>query len=374
MQKFKYANDEEFLEAFGEKLAEVQQNNPNSKLNIDQIFDVYLSVAECVRVVYSDTYEKVLFPDYEYQTYMSDHWSLHDVLCLVCQASRLSIRPSISKAKKLLEENFRDPAKVRQAVPAPSRLIITKDGNIYDMIDRKYVDYDPHFYYTVSYDIDPFEKIDISSEYYQAATLLLDSWSQFDMMRLHRIHLVIFLALYGYNAESFVLVTGKAGSGKSAFIRMLSNLVGEYAQVFDFCNIHDNRFLKSVDPNARMLYSYLMPDDFTFNKSATERLKALISSDTHNIETTKKCARALTNCGLKIQEAYILPSYTLEPGESIEDRLTILDFGSVNHRRDDTVEKQLLALTGKPVSKLIEDKQFLNIIQLIVLQKYRFSL
>ena len=241
------------------------------------------------------------------------------------------------------------------------------------MIDRKYVDYDPHFYYTVSYDIDPFEKIDISSEYYQAANLLLDSWSNNNQHQAAYLQLVIFLALHGYGVESFVLVTGRSGSGKTTFIRLLKNLVGKYAQLFDFCNIHDNRFLKSVDPNARMLYSYGLPDNFVFNQRATERLKALISSNKPQIETTKQCSRALTNCGLKIQDAYVLPNFTLEQGESIDDRLIVLDFGETDHWEDSTVEDQIRDLTGKYVSELVKDKQFLDMIRLMILQKYRFS-
>ena len=100
MKKFKYANNIEFLKAFGEKLAEVQKNESNTKLTIDQIFDVYLSVAECVHVVYSETYEETLLPDYDRQRYMSNHWFLYDELCLICREFRLGVRTPMSKAKQ----------------------------------------------------------------------------------------------------------------------------------------------------------------------------------------------------------------------------------------------------------------------------------
>jgi len=372
--KFKYANNEEFLEAFGERLAEVRENDSNTKLTIDQTFDVYLSVAECVRVLYSEHYEEILLPDYDRQLYMSNHLFLYDVLCLVCYKFHLHVRPSISKAKQLFKEKFCDPATVRQAVPAPSYLIITKDGNIYDIRAQKYVDPDPRFYYSVSYDIDPFEKLDIASEYYKAANLVLDSWSNHSKRQAAYLRLVIYLALCGYGAESLVLLTGESGSGKSTFLTMLANLVGhQYVQVFDFCKIHDNRFLKSIDLNARMLYSYGRCNNFTFNQRATELLKALISSDKPQIETTKRCALSLTNCGLKIQEANMVPGFTLEPGESIDDRLIILNFGKTNYWDDFTVSNQLCDLAGKSISELIKDKQFLDTLRLMILQSFKLS-
>ena len=374
MQTFKYANNEEFLEAFGKELVEAQKRYSRTQLTVNQIFKVYLSVTECLRVVHTDDYEEMLFPDYENQTYTSNIMLLYAMFGLVGQQFDLDARPwSDSTLKKLIKDNFYDAQKVRQAVYAPSHLVITKGGKIYDMRAQQYVDYDPQYYYDASYDVDPFEQIDKSSAYYQAANLLLDSWSQFDQARSYGVRLVIYLALLGYGAESIVLLTGHSGSGKSAFIKMLINLVNDGSSlVFDFCSITNDKILKCIKPTTRLVFSHTLPDDYVFSNRATQRMKALASSDYIDISEKEKCEIALKNRGLKIQEAYVLPKFTVKPGELIDDHLIILDFGNVNHRRDRTVSNKLKSLTGKVVSELIEDQQFLNMITLIILQEFKF--
>jgi len=374
MQKFKYANNKEFLEAFGEKLAEAQQMYAKRQLSVVQIMRIYISIAECKRVVYSDDYEEILFPDYKTQKYVSGAEAIRKIVSLVGQMFFLNARASDADLRTLIQGDFCHDETVLQAIPAPSNLLSMKDGKIYDMFKQDYVAYDPTLHYDMSYDVDPLADIDTSSNYYQAVNLLLESWGQYDKNRIKHLKLVTYLALLGYGAESIIFLIGEGGNGKSTFIRMLSKLVSnKFSQALELHHIGKDDKFALVKPTTRLMYGTELPVGYIFNKTATSRLKALAVSEDVQVSIKYKDAASYSNDGLKIQATNSLPSFEADLGAPIDDRLLVLDFGSVNHRNVSPIQEKISKLTGKSISDLVSDKNFLDMLALIALKEFKFS-
>lgn len=374
MPKFKYANNEEFLEALGEQIAEDQQSFAKRQLNVVQIVDAYIRVAECKHVTYSKDHDEVLLPDYDAQVYTTGIDSLRKIISLIGQTFRLSARASDPELRTLLKADFCNKSLVMQSIPAPSNLLSMKGGKIYDMFKQDYVTYDPKFHYDMSYDVDPLAKIDTSSEYYQAVNLLLESWGQYDEKRISHLKLITYLALLGYGAESIIFLIGEGGNGKSTFIRMLSNLISDkFSQSLELHHIGKDDKFALVKPTTRLMYGTELPVGYIFNKTATSRLKALAVSEDVQVSIKYKDAASYSNDGLKIQATNSLPSFEADHGAPIDDRLLVLDFGSVNHRKASPIQEKISKLTGKSIFDLVSDKNFLDMLALIALKEFKFS-
>lgn len=363
MQKLKYANNKEFLEAFGKALAEAQQHYSKTELSLEQLVDIYISIADCKIVDYSNDYKEVLFPNYESQSYETDTNFLRKVISLVGQTFYLSARASDTQLKSLIKRKFYDNDAICQVVPAPSNVFSVKDGKIYDSSKHAYVDDDPHFYYHKSYDIDPLADIDTSSAYYKAVITLLQSWSKSNKTKMRNLLFIAYLAMLGHGASSIVFLTGSHGSGKSTFLKMIKNLVGnECSQVFDLNDICHNRKLSAVTPKTRLVYGHALHSNYEFNARETVRLKILAVSNPIN-----QYLPAFKNPCLKIQETSSLPSFT---GKLLDNLLIEVNFGTTNYIRKSGVRNEIEQLTGESIQGLIKNQKFLDMIALITLKEF----
>lgn len=385
-QIFKYKDNAEFLEAMRSEIEAYQQKYSKRHLSARQLVKPYLRVAKCKRLDLSDTDYRILYPDFDRQMYVSNDDYLLNAIADVCEYYDFDTNLHLSEVPSILASDFTVKTLVKRLTLPDAGLIEVQNSQIYDVFSKSFVQQDPSNYYYISYDIDPFAKSNKKSCYYQAAELLYHSWGQNDSNKIRMLKLLTYLAILGYGAESWFILFGDAGHGKSTFINLLTNLAGK--SLCTNMNMHE---ILSQDNLARIrvfdkvICGHELPADYRFSAKEMSALKALTTGDILLANRKYLSSAPIYNRGLKIQATNHLPHMYVGRAQrvneniddvldsSLSDRFIIIPFGSFNNRNNKTAQTQIKSLTNLPVKKLIEHQDFLNELVLMILNEFSFA-
>ena len=385
-QIFKYKDNTEFLEAMRSEIEASQQNHFKRQLSARQLIKPYLRVAQCKRLILSKDDYRILYPDFDTQTYTSNDEYLLKAIAEICNYYNFDTNLKFSDVPSILASDFAVSSLVERLTLPKTGLLEVQNSQIYDVFSKSFVKRDPSNYYYVKYDIDPFSKPNHNSCYYQAAELLYNSWGQNDPHKIRMLKLLTYLAILGYGAESWFILLGDAGRGKSTFINLLTNLAGK-----DLCtsmNMHEVTLqdnLSRIRAFDKVVCGHELPADYKFSSKEMSALKSLVTGDIVLANRKYLSSAPVCNLGLKIQATNHLPHLYIGREQrlnedihdvsdnSLSSRFVIIQFGSSNHRSDKNGRQQIEALTNLNVKHLIKHQDFLNELVLMILNEFSFA-
>jgi hypothetical protein len=385
-QIFKYKDNAEFLEAMRSEIEASQQNHFKRQLSARQLIKPYLRVAQCKRLILSKDDYRILYPDFDTQTYASNDEYLLKAIAEICNYYNFDTNLKFSDVPSILASDFAVSSLVERLTLPKTGLLEVQNSQIYDVFSKSFVKRDPSNYYYVKYDIDPFSKPNHNSCYYQAAELLYNSWGQNDPHKIRMLKLLTYLAILGYGAESWFILLGESGRGKSTFIDLLTNLASE-----DLCTSmnmheilsHDN--LSSIRVFDKVIFGHELPADHKFSSKEMSALKSLVTGNIVRAHRKYLSSTPICNRGLKIQATNHLPHLYVGREQrlneninevldtSLSDRFMIIPFGLSNHRHDTTNHDKIEKLTNLTVRQLITHQNFLNELVLMILNEFAFA-
>lgn len=188
--------------------------------------------------------------------------------------------------------------------PAPSNFVLFTNG-VFDIKERRMLEgfsvlQEYHFTSFIPFNLKPEQ--DTNSLLYQIVTRLIRDWGDGNSKRELLIKQLAVSAIEGDGRGKYVFLKGDGGNGKSTYLYILLNLVGEqFTRELDLHDLYDDNKLGDIENTTKLIRGNDLGTNHKLGNSMISRFKTFCLGEPIKLNVKYKPTRVLENKGLKIQ-------------------------------------------------------------------------
>lgn len=350
----------EIKEKLLEQIKETQKINqlagkPNLQININNLKTAIIKACD---IVYIDYSKRQNMQDYTYGIYnpqtkcyeRNDQYLSYLIETII---SNIIPEPNIMtvNAKKGVDNGIMASLDYIEKANLPKSSLIKFNNCIYDLETQQSYNFDDEeikeydFINIIPYNLHSTDNV--NQEKLQIAKTVLNNWSRDDKEIETLLKQFIFAAIEGYGRDVQIILKSEGGDGKSTFLTILENLVGDNLTVHvNLDEYNDDNILNKIQPSTKLLLGDDLQSNFTMNDKILPRFKSLTSGGSISV-SEKYMPNKLVSCkGLKIQATNTDIKF-FENNSAIQDRVLYLNWPHHNFRKNPTSDFNLDQLIGK---------------------------
>ena len=214
----------------------------------------------------------------------------------------------------------------------PPNHIILANNVIVDfknlIISRKIKDYPYDFIQKQKYNILPTDLVDPFM--LEVVKRIISDWADDKKDHIKYINQLAFAAFDGNGRESYNILKGAGGNGKSAFLSILENIAGEkYTVYMNIDELSNDATLEHVNLSTKLVIGHDMPTDTKLSKNVNGRIKQFITGEPFQINRKYKSTVMCATNGLKIQNTNTDVTF-FENSTAMKRRINIFSWTDTN--------------------------------------------
>lgn len=191
-----------------------------------------------------------------------------------------------------------------QPLNLPPDHIILANNAIIDLknhiVTRKTKDYQFNFIQKQKYNILPTDSVD--QFMLEVVKRIIDDWADGKEDHIKYISQLAFAAFDGNGRESYNILKGEGGNGKSVFLSILENIAGKnYTVYMNIDELSNDVTLEHVNLSTKLVIGHDMPTDMKLSKNVIGRIKQFVTGEPFQINRKYKSTIMCATKGLKIQ-------------------------------------------------------------------------
>lgn len=189
-----------------------------------------------------------------------------------------------------------------------------------------------------------------TKSHYTLINKLLHDWTDNDDEKITLLKQLAVSVIDGDGRDSYIIIIGAGGNGKSIYLNLLINLASGYDASLDMQDIGDDNKLNDINENTRLITGHELATNSKFTGNMISRIKQLATGDPLKVNVKFKEARkVLTKC-TKIQATNTVPKI-FENNQAILRRIKLVqwtnkDFSKLENNID--------------LDELIKDSEFIE--------------
>ena len=235
---------------------------------------------------------------------------------------------------------------------APNHLTLFNNG----VLNNKTFEFSTNFAEFGEYDF--ISKIDYKlvhpdlalKSHYTLINKLLHDWTDNDDEKITLLKQLGVSVIDGDGRDSYIIIIGAGGNGKSIYLNLLSNLASGYSFNLDMQDIGDDNKINDISEDVRLILGHELATNSKFTGGMISRIKQLATADPFKANVKfEKSRTILTKC-LKIQATNTVPKI-FENNQAILRRIKLVqwtnkDFSKLENNID--------------LDELIKDSKFIE--------------
>lgn len=281
----------------------------------------------------------------------------------------------IIKATRQVMEKLTYDSSVRLLSILPSNYVVMKDNTVLNLtnnellsieeIELKYDIVNKNAVSLVINDVLDLKTRATVELYRQIISRVMKDWSGQDKQVEKLIWEVMYSVIRNDNLEKYILIKGSGGNGKSTYMRLLSNIVGQ--QATKYVNIHqfgDANAINKLDLSTKVVIGDDAATNFKLNDVALSNMKSLMSHQPISVPVKYSENVVLLTNAVFIQGTNTdLSLYENNP--AVSSRLVIIPWGEINFRDEKPAD-----ITFN-LNELIETQLFIDTFVTMCLEKIK---
>lgn len=219
-----------------------------------------------------------------------------------------------------------------QPMKLPPKYIILANNAIVDLkehiISREISDYPYDFIQKQKYNILPTDSVDPFM--LEVVKRIISDWADNKEDHIKYITQLAFAAFDGNGRESYNILKGTGGNGKSAFLSILENIAGrKYTTYLNIDELSNDSALEFVNLSTKLVIGHDMPTDMKLSKNVNGRIKQFITGEPFQISRKYRSNAMCATKGLKIQNTNTDVTF-FENSTAMKRRINVFSWTNTN--------------------------------------------
>ena len=136
---------------------------------------------------------------------------------------------------------------------------------------------------------------------------LLSEWVDGDEEKVKLLKQVSLAVIDGNGRDTYVIIIGSGGNGKSIYLNMLTKLASGFDMNLDMQDIGDDNKINSISENTKLILGHELATNAKFTGNMISRIKQLTTGDALTVNVKFKEAKVIATDCVKIQATNTLP-------------------------------------------------------------------
>ena len=219
-----------------------------------------------------------------------------------------------------------------QPLRLPPDHIILANNAIIDfnnhIVSRQIKNYPYDFIHKQKYNILPTDSVD--QFMLEVVKRIISDWADDKEDHIKYISQLAFAAFDGNGRESYNILKGPGGNGKSAFLSILENIAGKkYTVYMNIDELSDDSALEHINLSTKLVIGHDMPTDTKLSKTVNGRIKQFITGEPFQINRKYKSNVMCATKGLKIQNTNTDVTF-FENSTAMKRRINVFSWTDTN--------------------------------------------
>lgn len=219
-----------------------------------------------------------------------------------------------------------------QPLRLPPDHVILANNAIIDfnnhIVSRQIKNYPYDFIHKQKYNILPTYSVD--QFMLEVVKRIISDWADNKEDHIKYISQLAFAAFDGNGRESYNILKGPGGNGKSAFLSILENIAGKkYTVYMNIDELSDDSALEHINLSTKLVIGHDMPTDMKLSKNVNGRIKQFITGEPFQINRKYKSNVMCATKGLKIQNTNTDVTF-FENSTAMKRRINVFSWTDTN--------------------------------------------
>ena len=179
---------------------------------------------------------------------------------------------------------------------------------------------------------------------------LLSEWVDDDEEKVTLLKQVPIAVIDGNGRDTYIIIIGAGGNGKSIYLNMLTKLASDYDINLDMQDIGDDNKINNISENTKLILGHELATNAKFTGNMISRIKQLATGDPIKVNVKFKDAKVIATDCVKIQATNTVPKI-FENNNAILRRIKLVQW----------TDKDFSKLeTNIDLDSLIDDPEFIE--------------
>ena len=219
-----------------------------------------------------------------------------------------------------------------QPMNLPPEYIILANNAIVNLkehiISREVNDYPYNFIQKQKYNILPTDSVD--QFMLEVVKRIISDWADGKEDHIKYISQLAFAAFDGNGRDSYNILKGAGGNGKSVFLSILENIAGKkYTVYMNIEELANDTNLEHINLSTKLVIGHDMPTDMKLSKNVNGRIKQFITGEPFQINRKYKSTVMCATKGLKIQNTNTDVTF-FENSTAMKRRINVFSWTDIN--------------------------------------------
>ena len=190
----------------------------------------------------------------------------------------------------------------------------------------------------------------VNPAHYQLVNKLFHDWTDGDEEKIVMLKQLGVAVVDGNGRNTYVIILGAGGNGKSIYLNMLTKLASDYHIYFDMQDIDNDNKINEINESTKLIVGHELATNVKFSGNMISRIKKLATADPIKADVKYKDAVDVATKCVKIQATNTLPKI-FENNTAILRRIKLFQWTDTDFSKLET---------NIDLDSLIEDQSFIE--------------